>query len=135
MNWALQPIRDVQRGAALQIHAAPLAYVPPAPQRRAAVWQALAATGARVGSVSPASRPDFESLVPGWLGQWQAALRTPEHDSDSVVVLVQREHEGIALDYVLSAPAAGTDHLDWMRATRALDVVLTTSQPRPQRPH
>ena len=128
MHWALQPVRDVQRGAALQVHAAPLADVPLPDQRRAAVWQTLAATGATVGSARAVERPDFASLVPGWVGQWQAAVRSPE--VSSVVVLVQREDEGVALDYVLSAPAAGTDHIDWMRATRGLDVVLATSQPR-----
>ena len=36
----------------------------------------------------------------------------------------------VAMDYVLVAPAAGTEHLDWMRATRALDVAISTSDPR-----
>ncbi|MBV1861567.1 MAG: hypothetical protein KUG77_24325 [Nannocystaceae bacterium] len=129
MSWALQPVRDVQRGAALLLRASPLAAAVSAEQRRRALWRELADTEATLGAVRSAARPGFGELVPGWVGQWQAALQSP--GGEGVAVLAQREHEGIALDYVLTAPAAGTDHLDWMRATRALDVVISTSQPRP----
>lgn len=36
-----------------------------------------------------------------------------------------------AVDYLLLAPAAGTEHVGWVRATRALDVASSTSQIRP----
>ncbi|MBV1859013.1 MAG: hypothetical protein KUG77_11430 [Nannocystaceae bacterium] len=44
----------------------------------------------------------------------------------AAVVLVPREDAGVALDYVLTAPAAGIEHVGW---TRALDVVISTRMP------
>ncbi|MGH1344671.1 MAG: hypothetical protein ACRBN8_24140 [Nannocystales bacterium] len=129
MSWALQPVRDVQRGAAIQLWASALAHAPSAEHRRAAMWRELTDTDATLGAVLSAQRPGFDTLVPGWLGQWQASIRTPS--GDGVAVVAQREHESVAIDYRLTAPAAGTDHLDWMRASRALDIVISTSQPRP----
>jgi hypothetical protein len=129
MLWALQPIRDVQRGAALQIRAFPQDKARPADERRSIMLNDISNAGARLGAALQAERADFASLVPGWVGQWQAAAQTEE--GDGVVVLAQRECDGVALDYLLTAPAAGTDHVDWMRATRALDLVIATSQLRP----
>lgn len=42
----------------------------------------------------------------------------------------QREDDGLAVDYLMMAPAAGTEHIDWMRATRALDVAIATTDLR-----
>ena len=131
MAWALQPVRDVQRGAAIKVHAQRLDGAPLAELRRASLWREMRDSGAAMGAVLTAKREDFVRFVPGWLGQWQAAVAMSK--GDGVVVLVQREDAGVALDYVLTAPAAGTDHVDWMRATRALDVVISTSLPMPSR--
>lgn len=127
MAWALQPARDVQRGAALKVHAQRLDGAPSAELRRASLWREVQGAGTSMGGVLSATRAEFAELVPGWVGQWQAAVQMPK--GDGVVVLVQREDAGVALDYVLTAPAAGTEHVDWMRATRALDVVIATSMP------
>ena len=128
MAWAAQPVRDAQRGAALTVRARALSQAPDAEVRRAALWRELRESGARLGGVLEAERAEFAALVPGWVGQWQAAAQA--RSGEGVIVLVQREDAGVALDYVLSAPAAGTDHVDWMRATRALDVAIATSLPR-----
>ena len=127
MAWALQPARDVQRGAALKVHAQRLIDAPSAELRRASLWREMRDCGVVMGAVLTAKRMEFSELVPGWVGQWQAAVQMS--GGDGVVVLVQREDAGVALDYVLTAPAAGTQHVDWMRATRALDVVIATSMP------
>jgi hypothetical protein len=129
MLWALQPIRGVQRGVALQIRAFRQDKARPEDERRSIMLNDISSAGARLGAALQAERADFASLVPGWVGQWQAAAQTEE--GDGVVVLAQRECEGVALDYLLTAPAAGTDHVDWKRATRALDLVIATSQQRP----
>jgi len=127
--WAAVLDSDAQRGAALKMHAQPLDQAPRASERRASLWRELKSSGVSLGAVLTAERSEFAEAVPGWLGQWQAAIGGDGRDG--VVVLVQREDEGVALDTVLMAPAAGTEHVDWMRATRALDVVIATSQPRP----
>lgn len=128
MAWALQPFRHVQRGAAMKIHAQRLEDAPSAEQRRASLWRDFRASGARMGGVLEAKRVEFAELVPGWVGQWQAAMQMSR--GDGVIVVVQREDAGVALDYVLASPAAGTEHVDWMRATRALDVAIATSDIR-----
>ncbi len=128
--WAATPARDVQRGAslAIQVQAAASGSV----QRRQRVFEALrretAAAGGSLSAFLEAPRPELQAHVPGWVGQWQAHGQGP--DGDVVVVLVQREDQGVAVDFVLTAPAAGTEHVDWMRATRALDVAIATSQLR-----
>jgi len=128
MAWAAHVASDPQRGAALKIHAQQLGGAPGASERRASLWRELRASGVPVGAMLTAERSEFAEAVPGWLGQWQAALG--DDGRDGVIVLVQREDEGVALDALLMAPAAGTEHVDWMRATRALDVVIATSQLR-----
>ncbi|MGH1348446.1 MAG: hypothetical protein ACRBN8_43240 [Nannocystales bacterium] len=129
MEWAVFLDSDAQRGAALKMHAQPLDRAPDAGLRRASLWRELKAGGVPLGAVLTAERAEFAKAVPGWIGQWQAAIGG--EGRDGVVVLVQREDEGIALDVLLVAPAAGTEHVDWMRATRALDVVISTTQLRP----
>ncbi len=121
--------RDAQRGAALKVQAQRLDGAPSAQQRRDSLWREMREGGAHLGAVLSAERPEFAALLPGWVGQWQAALQTSK--GDGVVVVVQREDRGVALDYILAAPAAGTDHIDWRRATRALDVAIATSDPKP----
>ena len=128
MVWAARPMRDVQRGATLRVEARRLETAPPAAERRGALWRSMREAGLGLGAVLTAEREAFAELVPGWIGQWQAGLRSGK--GDGVAVLVQREDQGVAMDYVLVAPAAGTEHLDWMRATRALDVAISTSDPR-----
>lgn len=127
MAWALQPFRHVQRGAAMKVHAQRLEDALSAEQRRASLWRDFRASGARMGGVLEANRVEFAALIPGWVGQWQAAVQTSR--GDGVLVLAQREDAGVAIDYVLTAPAAGTEHVDWMRASRALDVAIATSLP------
>ncbi len=129
--WAAQPARGVERGAMMMVHARRLDGAPAAEARRASLWQEVRASEVRVGAVVEVPRVEFADLVPGWLGQWHAGAQTPT--GDGVVVLVQREVQGVALDYVMTAPAAGTEHVDWMRATRALDVAIATSDARPPR--
>ena len=131
MVWAARPMRDVQRGATLRVEARRLDRAPAADERRAALWRSLREAGLGLGAVLSAERETFAELVPGWIGQWQAGLNSGKGDGvRGVAVLVQREDRGVAIDYVLVAPAAGTEHLDWMRATRALDVAIATSDPR-----
>ena len=128
MMWGAQLADDAQRGAVLKVQAQPQDGAPDAQARRDALWRELKEDGVRLGSVLTAERAELAKAVPGWLGQWQASM---EHNGrPCVVVLVQREDAGVVLDYLLMAPAAGTEHLDWMRATRALDVAIATSQPR-----
>ena len=129
--WAAQPVRDAQRGAALTMHARAARQAQSAEVRRASLWRELRESGARLAGVLEAQRAEFAALVQGWGGQWQTAAQT--RSGEGVIVLVQREDAGVALDYVLSAPAAGTEHVDWMRATRALDVAIATSLPRAPR--
>lgn len=126
--WMARILRDAQRGAALKVKAQRLDCAPSAEQRRAALWREIREAGARLGAELEAERAEFASLVPGWVGQWQAGQRGER--GDGVVVLVQRESQGVAIDYILAAPAAGTEHLDWMRATRALDVAIATTDLR-----
>ena len=129
MAWRAQLADDAQRGAAIKLHVQGAAEAADAPLRRDALWREMKNDGVQLGAVFEAERPEFSRLVPGWIGQWQAALGTESRDG--VVVLVQREHEGVVVDYLMLAPAAGTEHVDWMRATRALDVAIATSQIRP----
>ena len=128
MVWAARPMRDVQRGATLRVEARRLDTAPDAAERRGALWRSMREARLGLGAVLTAEREVFAELVPGWVGQWQAVLHRGK--GDGVAVLVQREDQGVAIDYVLVAPAAGTEHLDWMRATRALDVAISTSDPR-----
>jgi len=126
MEWGAQLTENPQRGAVLRIRARLQDPAADARERRDSLWRSLKRDGHRIGAVFDAARPELAAGVPGWIGQWQAALGTDGRDG--VVVLVQREHHGIAVDYVLIAPTAGTEHVDWMRATRALDVAVATSR-------
>ena len=121
--WALQPAQDVQRFATLQVYVRRGREAPSAPNRRAALWYALGERGMEPRYISRVARPAFEAHVPGWLGQWQCSAE----GAASVAVLAQREDRGLALDVLLTAPAAGTEHLDWMRATRAMDCLLANA--------
>ncbi|MCR9165558.1 MAG: hypothetical protein ACE37F_00890 [Nannocystaceae bacterium] len=127
--WAAMPDRDVQRGATLAIQVQALAPGQGAVARRRRMFEELrretAAAGGSLSGFLEASRPELKAHVPGWVGQWQALGQCSA--GDVVVVVVQREEHGAAMDVVLTAPAAGTDHIDWMRATRALDIVIATS--------
>lgn len=126
--WRAQLSDSPQRGAALKLHVQVLEGAPDAQARRDALWRELKQDGVKVGAVLTAERPEFEASVPGWLGQWQAALGADGREG--VVVLAQREDDGLAVDYLMMAPAAGTEHIDWMRATRALDVAISTTDLR-----
>ena len=128
MAWRAQLSDSPQRGAVLSLRVQVLEDAPGAEARRDALWRELKRDGVKVGAVLMAERPEFSDALPGWLGQWQAALGADGRDG--VVVLVQREDDGLAVDYMLMAPAAGTEHVDWMRATRALDVAIATSDLR-----
>lgn len=130
VRWAANPVRDVQRGVLLQVIASPELETVSASQRRA-IYAKHARAHQTVGALLPTQRPTLAQHVRGWLGQWQAATRTTQ--GDGVLVVVQREVEGVAIDYVLQAPAAGTQHLDWMRATRALDIAISTTVTRSPR--
>ena len=128
MAWRAQLSEDPQRGAALKLHVQVLEGAPDAQARRDALWRELKNDGVKLGAVLTAERPEFAAFIPGWLGQWQAALGTDGREG--VVVLAQREDDGLAVDYLMLAPAAGTEHVDWMRATRALDIAIATTDLR-----
>ena len=129
MEWAAQLAEDAQRGAVLKLWAYNQDDTSSAQGRRDALWRELKQDGAKLGVVLTAERPEFAEAIPGWLGQWQAAIGPDGRDG--VAVLVQREEDGVAVDYLMLAPAAGTQHVDWMRATRALDVAVATTELRP----
>lgn len=130
VRWAAAPVRDVQRGSLLQVLARDVDDSPTATQRRDRYWKHARKEHDFVGAPDPVARPVLEGLGEGegWGGQWQAAVRT--EGGRGVLVVVQRELGGVAVDYVLQAPAAGTQHVDWMRATRALDIAVATTQTR-----
>ena len=126
--WKAQLADHPQRGAAVQLHVQVREAAPDAKARRDALWRALRHDGVTLGAVLTAERPELGASVPGWLGQWQAAVGADGREG--VFVIAQREDDGLAVDYLMLAPAAGTEHVDWMRATRALDVAIATTELR-----
>ena len=129
-RWVARMARDAQRGAMLRVEARPADAAPDAQRRRAAVVAELRGVGATLTGLREVERAEFSSLIPGWVGQWQAGVETA-NKGRGVLVLAQREEQGVVVDYMLVLPAAGTEHLDWMRGTRALDVAVATSGLRP----
>lgn len=127
VRWGASPIRDTQRGARIQVFAGHTDHSA-SPEARRADYRRRAREHHAVGALTPLERPLFAEHVRGWGGQWQAGVQTSR--GDGVLVIVQRQHDGVSVDYVMQAPAAGTEHLDWMRATRALDVAITTTETR-----
>lgn len=128
MVWSAQLAEHAQRGAALKLQVQMLEGAPDAQARRESLWRELRRDGVKLGTVLTAERPEFVKSVPGWIGQWQAAVGADGREG--VVVLVQREDDALAVDYLMVAPAAGTEHVDWMRASRALDVAIATTDLR-----
>ena len=129
MAWRAQLADSPQRGAVLSVHVQALDDAPGTRARRDALWREFKRdAGTKVGAVLVAERAEFAEAVPGWVGQWQAALGADGRDG--VVVLAQREDDGLAVDYLMVAPTAGTEHVDWMRASRAFDVVIATTDLR-----
>jgi len=108
MVWSAQLAEHAQRGAALKLQVQMLEGAPDAQARRESLWRELRRDGVKLG--------------------WQAAVGADGREG--VVVLVQREDDALAVDYLMVAPAAGTEHVDWMRASRALDVAIATTDLR-----
>ena len=126
VTWLAQPTESVQRGAQLRVDAVPSDAAEPAKERREAFVERVRACGIRMTTpLHPIERPLFEELLPGWQGQWQAAA---ELDGEAYELrLAHREQDGVTADYATLAPRPGTAHVDWMRASRAFDMAITTS--------
>ena len=127
MVWSLRPRFQGAGAVALQVRATASGQAESAKKRRSMLWGDLAARSCALSRRIRFDRPRFAANVDGWVGQWQGRART--EDGDGAVVLVQREIAGAWVDYLLTAPLPGTDDLGWMRATRALDIAVATSQP------
>jgi len=126
VTWLAQPTESVQRGAQLRVDAVPTETTEPAAQRRDAFAERVRACGITIATpLRPVDRPLFEALLPGWQGQWQGAA---ELDGQAYELRVaHREQDGVTADYAALAPRPGTAHVDWMRASRAFDMAITTS--------
>jgi len=125
VTWLAQLTESVQRGAQLRVDAESLESANTAPARREAFTTRVRACGITLMDLQPVERPLFDELLPGWGGQWGAPATLDGAPYE--LRLAQREHEGVAADYASLAPRPGTAHVDWMRATRAFDMAITTS--------
>ena len=125
VTWMAQPTETVQHGARLRVDAQPSEAAPDGPSRRATLLERLRTSGITTTSLRSVERPIFEELLPGWQGQWQAAAEIDGRRFE--LRIAHREQDGVTADYAALTPRPGTAHVDWMRATRAFDMALTTS--------
>ncbi|MEM6992193.1 MAG: hypothetical protein AAF721_16905 [Myxococcota bacterium] len=130
VQWVSQPSAGVQRGALLRVHAQPSAAADTTAARRTQVCRDVCSMGIElVRRLHAVPRPEFEALLPGFAGQWHVDGLIGGRSVE--LRIAQREQDGVAVDTVVLAPAPGTEHVDWMRATRAFDIAQSTTLVRP----
>lgn len=129
VHWRAVPTRGVGKPSLLRVQAhcggAP---TDPAERRARLVAQLHDEGFALLHPLRRVEREDFRELLPGWQGQWTTEL---QHERGAVqLVLAQRDEAGVVVDYALLTPPPGAEHVDWMRATRALDIAQSTTTVR-----
>jgi hypothetical protein len=126
LRWIAALEGDAQQCAALRIDVTSRRRAQPLDHRQRAIAADLRAGGLLLDARIEAVDPDCGAELPGWRGHHRIMAKGRDGDRFEVR-LAHRETDTCTIDYAMLAPEPGRCHLDWMRATRALDVAIAST--------
>ncbi len=126
VSWVVYSDEDIQHGVLLRVDARPCGAT--VEERQARVLRALALRGVLVDTRHQPLEPMRGSSAPQ-VALWQADARHLEHPLQLRVA--HCDLDGVAVDVFMLAPRPGQFHLDWLRATRAPEIVVASLQADP----
>jgi hypothetical protein len=127
LRWMASLDADVQRCAAIRIDVTSRRRAQPMDRRQRAIAAEIAAGGLLLDSRTEPVDPDCGAALEGWRGHHRIGARGRDGERFEIR-MAHRETKACAIDYVMLAPEPGRFHLDWMRATRALEVAIETTK-------